>query len=125
MFPILGIMASSKLSLPTVSGGTLYSDGTYYYRKFTANGTLGISGGELNYDFFLIAGGAGAWYYGGGSGAGGLRNASGVTGSTNQTIVIGAGGSTGAVPANGSNSTAFGYTSTGGGAGGQLGGHHL
>ena len=43
-----------------VTGGTLTSDATYYYRTFTSNGTLAISGiGTLSCDLLIIAGGAG------------------------------------------------------------------
>ena len=41
IFP--GIVAASGAML-VVTGGTLSSDATYYYRAFTANGTLGITG---------------------------------------------------------------------------------
>jgi len=30
----------------TVTGGTLYSDATYYYNAFTGSGTLSITGGS-------------------------------------------------------------------------------
>ena len=46
-------------SLPVVAGGTLYSDATYYYRKFTANGTLAVTGGNVTMDVLLVAGGGG------------------------------------------------------------------
>ena len=81
--PILGILASSKLVKPVVTGGTLTSDATYFYRTFLANGTLGITGGSLTYDTIIVAGGGGGGHgddqgfnpgisFGGGGGAGGL-----------------------------------------------------
>ena len=57
----------------TVTGGTLYTSGSYNYRLFTANGTLGVSGGTLTYDCLVVAGGGGG---GGGNtnfGGGGVR----------------------------------------------------
>jgi hypothetical protein len=117
---------------PTVTGGTLTSDATYYYRTFTANGTLGVSGGTLNADVFMIAGGAGSGasrfrsrvyaIYGGNGGAGGFRywNANYTS---NQSITIGAGGAAGVLQdpptagGNGSN-TVFGATTRSGGGGG-------
>ena len=87
MTPMLGIMASSKILKPTVTGGTLTSDSTYYYRTFTASGTLSVTGLALNADILTIAGGGGSGggfqYYGvGGGGAGGLLY------SSSQTIPI-------------------------------------
>lgn len=55
----LGI-ASSAYKEPTVEGGTLYSDSTYYYRVFTANGTLTVtspSGTAVNVEVIVVAGG--------------------------------------------------------------------
>lgn len=57
--PILGIIASQQTLAPTVTGGTLYTDSTYNYRKFTGNGTLTVSGGTLSCDILVIAGGGG------------------------------------------------------------------
>ena len=56
----IGIMASqiSGHLLPIVTGGTLSSDATYYYRTFTSNGTLGITVASLTADVLVIAGGA-------------------------------------------------------------------
>lgn len=49
----------------TVIGGTLYTDATYSYRKFTGTSTLTVGGADLSYDALLVGGG------GGGGGAGG------------------------------------------------------
>ena len=109
---------------PVVTGGTLTSDATYYYRTFTSNGTLGVSGyAPLVTDVLLVAGGAaGGYWYGGGGGAGGLVYAPSVSYSSNATITIGAGGS---IPqynpwrgAPGGNSTCTGVTTAIGGGGG-------
>ena len=109
---------------PVVTGGTLTSDATYYYRTFTGNGTLGVSGyTALVTDVLLVAGGgAGGFNYGGGGGAGGLVYAPSVSYSSNATITIGAGGT---IPQfnldqgqPGGNSTCTGVTTAIGGGGG-------
>ena len=72
MTPMLGIMASqiSGHLKPVVTGGTLSSDTTYYYRAFTSSGTLGITGGTLSCDVLVVAGGgSGSGDTGGGGGA--------------------------------------------------------
>ena len=43
--------------LPVVTGGTLYSDATYYYRKFTSNGTLSVTNASISADVLVVAGG--------------------------------------------------------------------
>jgi hypothetical protein len=78
----------------TVTGGTLTSDSTYYYRTFTGNGTLLVENAGLAVDILVIAGGgSGGAGTGGGGGAGGLINISGypLTASS-YTVTIGAGG---------------------------------
>jgi hypothetical protein len=55
----LGIVASA-FKEPTITGGTLYSDATYYYRVFTANGTLTVtspSGTSVPVEVIVVAGG--------------------------------------------------------------------
>jgi len=42
---------------PSVSGGALSSDATYYYRTFTGNGTLVVSNSSLTCDVLIGAGG--------------------------------------------------------------------
>lgn len=122
---------------PTVTGGTLTSDATYYYRTFTASGTLGVSGATLTYDYVAVGGGGGGGggagargcsntceiYYSGGGGSGGrVANANGATANSNISITIGAGGAGGSGEAVGTNgsSTVFGsvVTSVGGSGGG-------
>ena len=109
---------------PVVTGGTLTSDATYYYRTFTSNGTLGVSGyTALVTDVLLVAGGgAGGYDYGGGGGAGGLVYAASQTYSSNATITIGAGGTINTINIArgnpGGNSTCTGITTAIGGGGG-------
>lgn len=117
----------------TVTGGDLTSDATYYYRRFTASGTLGISGGTLTFDVLRVAGGgsggtairnskAGITGNGGGGGAGGRLLSEGVSASTDRTVVIGAGAawpsSSPAQGLQGSATTFTGLTNTTGGGGG-------
>ena len=44
-----------------VTGGTIYSDSTYYYSTFKTTGTstFSITGGQINADIFVVAGGGG------------------------------------------------------------------
>jgi hypothetical protein len=94
-----------------VTGGTLSSDATYFYRTFTANGTLSVTNGTVSADYALIAGGGGGaasiyidfdngtgWgqiFYGGPGGAGGYQNANAQTLSGSYSIAIGDGGAGG------------------------------
>lgn len=79
---------------PTVTGGTLTSDSTYYYRTFTSSGSLVISGGNVTADILVVAGGgAGGAGTGGGGGAGGLINISSYPlSASTYTVTVGAGG---------------------------------
>jgi hypothetical protein len=59
---ILGAKAShggNFRRLPTVSGGTLSSDATYFYRTFTSTSSLIITGATLSADFAVVGGGSG------------------------------------------------------------------
>jgi len=88
----------------TVSGGTLSSDDAYYYRTFTGNGSLTVTG-SLKCDVLIGAGGAG-----GNGGSGGGSYTSGYVATTGSyAFVIGAAGN---------NSTGIGITAYAGGAGG-------
>ena len=73
------VTRSFSVTIPTsVAGGTLSSDATYYYRTFSANGNLVVSGSNLTSDFFIVAGGGPGGGAGGG-GAGGVRGISSVS----------------------------------------------
>ena len=89
--------------VPSVSGGTLTSDATYYYRTFTGNGSLIVSNASLNIDYLLIAGGGAGGGAGSndagtaaGGGAGGYlyQNSYSLPANT-YTVTIGAGGAGG------------------------------
>ena len=96
MTPMLGIMASANGRIAIVTGGTLTSDATYYYRTFTANGTLSVSNQSLLADVLVIAGGGGGGNggnWGGGGGAGQFSSSFNQTLSTQSyTCTIGGGG---------------------------------
>ena len=120
--------------LPEVSGGTLTSDSTYYYRAFTSSADLIVSNGSINADILMVGGGgAGGNSYGdndtgkGGGGAGGILFKSGHTlTSGTYPITVGNGGAgrtrgtNTAPPAanSGQPTIAFGVQANGGGAGG-------
>jgi len=116
--------------VPTVSGGSLASDTTYYYRTFTGNGNLSVTNAALTADILTIAGGGGA-SNAGGSGAGAGGGAGGVVYSASQplpvstySVTVGGGGAAGAntaaTPGNQGNLSKFGSltTAVGGGYGG-------
>ncbi len=111
-----------------VTGGTLTSDATYYYRTFLTSGTLGVSGAPLTADVLVVGGGGGSGGggYGSGGGGGGVVYTAGQVISSAQTVTIGVGGvgalNTGAnIGANGGNSIFGSITATGGGGGGSSG----
>lgn len=102
-----GIVSSGRVH-PVVTGGTLTSDATYYYRTFTANGTLAVSLAPLSTDIFAIGGGGGGGAgsyqqnfdgayisYGGSGGAGGtyvLTSGTSLATGGSYDVVIGSGG---------------------------------
>jgi hypothetical protein len=130
----------TPLVLPTVSGGSLGSDATYFYRTFTANGTLAITNGSLNLDILTVGGGGGGGggngYFmnssqtgtgysfqergaGGGGGGGGVDYRNTTLSAANHAVVVGAGG--GSATSGGSSSISS-ITATGGSGGGNGGG---
>jgi hypothetical protein len=106
---------------PIVSGGTVYSDATHFYRAFTSGTSNLVLTNSVPVDYILVAGGGGgAGGNAAGGGAGGLVENSITLTAATYPIVIGSGGAGGGAPngSNGSNSTAFDKTAIGGGAGG-------
>lgn len=89
MTPILGIIASSKPAKPTVTGGTLTSDATYYYRTFTSSGTLTVSNANLAVTYLVVGGGGGGYQYGAG-GAGGYIATTGTLSPAAYSVSVGA-----------------------------------
>lgn len=89
------LVGNSAFIPPTVTGGTLTSDSTYYYRTFTSSGTLGVSGGSLTADILVVSGGGGGnlnGRIGAGGGGGALLYTEALSFSSNQTVTVGAGG---------------------------------
>ena len=85
---ILGILTQPSGPPPvTVTGGTLFTDASFNYRLFTANGTLGVSGGTLTADVLVIAGGGGGGFNGGGGGNHGVTGGNGGQGGSGIVIV--------------------------------------
>ena len=115
----------------SVSGGTLTDDATYYYRTFTGNGTLSVSGGTLIADCLTVSSGGGGGsgntqfprgvenrFVGGGGGGGGvIYSANASVASANYTITIGGAGFPGD-PVGQSSSFSITGSPTGGGIGG-------
>lgn len=100
--------SSTPIPLPTVTGGTLASDATYYYRTFTSNGNLVVSNASIPIDALIVAGGGYGFQCGAG-GAGGLRGVTQTLSPATYSAVVG--GSTG-------DSSFNSITSTAGGNGG-------
>jgi hypothetical protein len=115
---------SVYIGYPTVTGGALTSDSTYYYRTFIATSSLGVADTSLTADILTIAGGAGGGgQRGGGGGAGGVVYSSSVNLTPgSKTVTVGGGGAAGAVGANrggnGVNSQFASLTEAVGGGGG-------
>ena len=110
---------------PKASGGSITTDGTYWYHTFRSSGFFVPQVG-LTCDALVVAGGgAGAWGNGGGGGAGGLLGftAQSLTSGTSYTATVGGGAAritTGVSQqeANGSNSQFATLTLALGGGGG-------
>ena len=119
------------------NGGTITEVGEWRIHRFnsTANFTLtSYKGDKLEIDYLIVGGGGGGGMdMGGGGGGGGVLNSSTVIGPGTYTITVGGGGA--GAPAGGTNgqpqyhqftiaavkgtdSSAFGFTATGGGFGG-------
>jgi hypothetical protein len=122
-------LTNSVTPLNTITGGTLTSDATYYYRTFLGNGTLSTSY-PLSVDALVIAGGGGSGYYiGGGGGSGGVLGLTSQNINGSASITVGAGGAipSGSSPGNGGNGStsqigSLSAASGGGGGGGGEGG---
>lgn len=115
------------------SGGTVTESAGYKYHTFTSSGTFSVTG-ERQVEVLIVAGGGGggagrassSWFAGGGGGAGGLIDQNFTASNQDYSVVIGAGG-TGQIAGQnhqtasgviGGNSSVFGSTAIGGGAGG-------
>lgn len=108
------------------TGGAITTNGDYIIHAFTNIGTTDfiVSGGSLDCEVLIVAGGGGGAGSGGGGGAGGLIYLTSCSISGTSTVTVGAGG--GGVPqssgrgTNGAN-TVFGTNTAFGGGGGGAG----
>jgi hypothetical protein len=103
------LIGSVGVLTPSMTGGILASDSTYYYRSFSSTGNLSVSNGPITADILVVAGGGAGGAAGGGGGAGGLLAfTSQSLSSQTYTVTVGAGGTgsngAGGMPTNGSNS---------------------
>jgi hypothetical protein len=101
-----------------VTGGTLYSDSTYFYRVFTANGSLVVTTAALTHDILLVGGGgSGAigktgTFLGMGAGSGQVLAYAAQSLLGTKSITIGGGGTaltSGTIDTNGNSGTASTY----------------
>lgn len=114
---------------PIVTGGTLTSDATYYYRKFTSNGSLTVQNGSVALDIILLGGGSGGGDVNGSAGSTTSFSSYTTPGAPKNGSSTGAGGNPRTTTIGGSDgydyrngrvgvSTWFGTLAGGGGAGG-------
>lgn len=106
-----GLTPGTNFVPVSISGGTLTSDATYYYRTFLSSGTLTITGTATVDSLVIAAGGAGE---NGGGGAGGVLYTAGASVPANSySVVVG----TGVANAQGGNSSFNSNIAIGGGCG--------
>ena len=91
-FALYGIQAVATSPTVKATGGTVYSDATYYYHVFGSSGTFTPTQ-SITADCLVVAGGAGGGRSGGGGGAGGLLafTSQSLT-ATGYTVTVGSGG---------------------------------
>ena len=90
-YAAIAIGANTALPL-IVTGGTLTSDSTYYYRTFKSTDSLVVSNASLQCEY-LIVGSGGGGAYGGCGGSGGIAfNEVGTILANTYTVTVGAGG---------------------------------
>ena len=114
----------------TVTGGTLFTDSTYSYRRFTGTSTLTVGGASLSYDALLVGGGGGggsgggggpeyqSWFRSGGGGGGG-----GVLQVNSRTLAVGSHTVTVGGNSRIGSSADIAYAGGGGGSAGDNGGN--
>lgn len=126
IFSLYGIRAEGISPSPKATGGSIYSDSTYYYHAFGSSGTF-TPLQSLTCDYIVVAGGGGGGgTTGGGGGAGGFYSTTSASlSATNYSVTVGGGGaggtqngSSGSAGSQGSNSSFNSITRTGGGGGG-------
>lgn len=99
-----------------ITGGSTFESGGNRYHVFTSSGTLSVVGdGTISNLLIVAAGGNGGAPRAGGGGGGGVRNLSNIPITTNN-YPIQVGLTNGQPQGRGGNSSAFGYSASGGGA---------
>lgn len=135
-YAAISIGANTTILKPVVTGGTLYSDSTYYYRKFTASGSFSVAQKELIIDYLMLGGGGAGgssatdfvvdgfgnlgFRVGGGGGGGGVLLQTNATFSPGSAFVLVGGGgtaSTSSTSPGGDTYFSFGRVAFGGGNG--------
>jgi hypothetical protein len=104
----------------SATGGTITTSGNYKYHTFTSSGTFSVTSAPSGrtIDYILVAGGGGAAGQQGGGAGGVVFRTSQTPSSGSYSVVVGAGGAFNfANGTNGGDSTFFGITAIGGGAG--------
>ena len=125
---VLGTTAS-QFSFPIVTGGTLYSDATYYYRAFKNAGidNLSVRKFNLEYTYYIIGGGGAtglsatrsvSTYFGGAGGAGGYVTGSGTLSVGDYAVFAGRGARSNTPETTGESSYLGSIVALGGGCGG-------
>lgn len=119
----LSSKGAANIPKAALTGGTLLSDSTHYYRVFSSSGTLSVSNNSLVTDILIVAGGGGGGRrVGGGGGGGGVVVMPSYTlDAQSYSVVVGSGG-TGATSnsvygTRGVDSSFATITAIGGGAG--------
>jgi hypothetical protein len=119
----LAALGTTPAIAPKASGGSIYTDGTYWYHAFRTNGTF-TPQVALSCDALVVAGGGGGGGAtgAGGGGAGGLLYFASQSFSSNQAVTVGGGGA-GSTTSDGTNGTdsqvgALTLVKGGGGGGG-------
>jgi hypothetical protein len=124
-FSLYGLAATGTTPAiaPKAAGGSIYTDGTYWYHAFRTSGTF-TPQTSLSCDTLVVAGGGGGGGStgAGGGGAGGLLYFANQSFSSSQSVTVGAGGA-GSTTTDGTNGTdsqvgALTLVKGGGGGGG-------
>jgi hypothetical protein len=122
-FSLYGLAAvgTTPVIAPKASGGNITTDGTYWYHTFTSTDAF-VPTQNLTCNYLVVAGGGGAGANrAGGGGAGGLLTGTYSATATSYAVTVGARGNgaiidSSIVATKGSDSSAFGFTASGGGA---------
>ena len=115
LYGVTSVTSSAK-----ATGGTITSDGAYFYHTFTSSGTFTPTG-TLSCDYLVVGGGGGggggtSTDYGSGGAGGTCRTGSNFNVSSAATVTIGSGGS---ASGNGTSSVFSSITATAGNGSGQ------